>query len=313
MVKAQGNGKVLTEEELEFLADSGIAEGPVTHSIITHNAAYQADDLDAYDSDCDEISIAKAVLMANFLQEMPYSKPSHFVEHSENEIHSDSNIIPYSQYKERVKLLEERQNVDLTTREKLIIDDIIREKNAPFTDFEKEINNLKETLSEQIDTEIDLENKVKELDNIVCKMGQSAQTVHMLTKPQVFYNNNLKQALGFQNPFYLKKAQQIRPMLYDGNVIAKETNVISIADSEETLMLEEESRSKIFLKQSDPMVLEKKVNIKPIDYAELNQLSEDFGKRFVPQRELSDEQAHTLIPTNMLLRLLKLRLLGNFL
>ncbi|GJZ48509.1 hypothetical protein Tco_0602341 [Tanacetum coccineum] len=122
-------------------------------------------------------------------------------------------------------------------------------------------------------------------------MGQSALTVHMLTKPQVFYDNNLKQALGFQHPFYLKKAQQIRPMLYDGNVIAKETNVISIADSEETLMLEEESQSKMLLKQSDPMVLEKKVNIKPVNYAVLNQLSEDFGKHFVPQQELSDEQA----------------------
>ncbi|GJV12999.1 retrovirus-related pol polyprotein from transposon TNT 1-94 [Tanacetum coccineum] len=39
------------------------------------------------------------------------------------------------------------------------------------------------------------------------------------------------------------------------------------------------------------MVLEKKVNIKPINYAELNRLSEDFGKRFIPQQELSDEQA----------------------
>ncbi|GKD83447.1 hypothetical protein Tco_1350286, partial [Tanacetum coccineum] len=71
----------------------------------------------------------------------------------------------------------------------------------------------------------------------------------MLTKPQVFYDNNLKQALGFQNLFYLKKAQQIRPTLYDGSVITKETNVISIANSEETLMLEEESRSKMLLKQ----------------------------------------------------------------
>ncbi|GKG34325.1 hypothetical protein Tco_0437021, partial [Tanacetum coccineum] len=42
------------------------------------------------------------------------------------------------------------------------------------------------------------------------------------------------------------------------------------------------------------MVLENKVNIKPINYAKLNQLSEDFGKRFVPQQELSDEQAFRL-------------------
>nr|GEY70596.1 hypothetical protein [Tanacetum cinerariifolium] len=48
LVEAQGNDKVLTKEELEFLEDPGIAEGPATQSIITHNAAYQADDLDAY-------------------------------------------------------------------------------------------------------------------------------------------------------------------------------------------------------------------------------------------------------------------------
>nr|GEU48802.1 retrovirus-related Pol polyprotein from transposon TNT 1-94 [Tanacetum cinerariifolium] len=65
LVETQGNGKVLTEEEFEFLVDLGIAEGLVTRSVITYNAAYQADDLDAYDSDCDEISTAKAVLMAN--------------------------------------------------------------------------------------------------------------------------------------------------------------------------------------------------------------------------------------------------------
>nr|GFD58187.1 integrase, catalytic region, zinc finger, CCHC-type, peptidase aspartic, catalytic [Tanacetum cinerariifolium] len=33
--------------------------------VVTNNAAYQADDLDAYDSDCDEIKSAKIALMAN--------------------------------------------------------------------------------------------------------------------------------------------------------------------------------------------------------------------------------------------------------
>nr|GEX43648.1 hypothetical protein [Tanacetum cinerariifolium] len=82
-----------------------------------------------------------------------------------------------------------------------------------------------------------------------------------------------------------------KPMLYDGSVIAKETNVISIVDPEETLMLEEESRSKMLLKQSDPMVLKQKVNTELINYAELNRLSKDFGKCFIPQQELFDEQA----------------------
>ncbi|GJX00990.1 hypothetical protein Tco_0184903 [Tanacetum coccineum] len=92
----------------------------------------------------------------------------------------------------------------------------------------------------------------------------------------------------------LRKLSRLGQCFKNGSVIAKETNVISIADSEETLMLEEESRSKMLLKQSDPIVLEKKVNINPINYAELNRLSEDFCKRFVPQQEMSDEQAFRL-------------------
>ncbi|GJR83797.1 hypothetical protein Tco_0154582 [Tanacetum coccineum] len=69
------------------------------------------------------------------------------------------------------------------------------------------------------------------------------------------------------------------------------TSAIVDSDSEETLMLAEESRSKMLLKQKDPIMLEKKVNTTPVDYAVLNQLSQDFEKRFVPQTELSAEQA----------------------
>nr|GEX45226.1 hypothetical protein [Tanacetum cinerariifolium] len=65
LVEAQGSGKVLNEDELEFLADSRVAEDPVTQTVVTHTAAYQADYLDAYDSNCDDFSTAKAVLMAN--------------------------------------------------------------------------------------------------------------------------------------------------------------------------------------------------------------------------------------------------------
>nr|GFB89959.1 hypothetical protein [Tanacetum cinerariifolium] len=65
LVQAQANGQVLQEEELEFLADPGTAESSSNQTVVTNNAAYQADDLDAYDSDCDEINSAKIALMAN--------------------------------------------------------------------------------------------------------------------------------------------------------------------------------------------------------------------------------------------------------
>ncbi|GJX25813.1 hypothetical protein Tco_0232109 [Tanacetum coccineum] len=46
---------------------------------------YQADDLDAYDSDCDELNSAKVALMVT-----PPSEQSNVVNHSETEITSDS-------------------------------------------------------------------------------------------------------------------------------------------------------------------------------------------------------------------------------
>ncbi|GJS69092.1 hypothetical protein Tco_0701933 [Tanacetum coccineum] len=224
LVEAQGSGKVLNEEELAFLADPRVVEGRVTQTVITHNAAYQADNLDAYDSDCNDISIAQAIFMANF-----HIPPDAWIDLCGEELDFEKEINYLKQ----------------------TLSEQIKEKETLTKTFNVFKNESKEKEDKNIDKEIAFEKKVKELDNI--------------------------------------KAQQIRPMLYDGNVITKKTNVISIADSEETLMLEEESRSKMVLKQSDPMVLEKKVNVKPIDYAALNRLSEDFGKCFVPQA-LFDEQ-----------------------
>nr|GEV50775.1 hypothetical protein [Tanacetum cinerariifolium] len=163
----------------------------------TNNAAYQADDLDAYDSDCDELNSAKIALMANL---------SHY---------------GYDNLAEK----EESRNID---------------------------------------RELALEKQVKELNNIVFKRNQSAQTVHI--------------------------AQQLKPKLYDGSVIQK-NNAIVIHDSEETLMLADESHFKMLLKQNDPIMSENKVITKPVDYATLNQLLKDFETHFVPQTELSAQQS----------------------
>ncbi|GKD73691.1 hypothetical protein Tco_1331973 [Tanacetum coccineum] len=169
-----GNNATVQARVLAFLAEPGVAESQDTQKIITHNAAFQTDELDAFDSDCDETPGAKAVLML---------------------------IYP-------------------------VMTQIKQKK--------KEDKYIKEV--------IDLEKQKKELENIIYKVGQSAQTIHMLTKPQVFYDDTHKQALGYPNPFYLKKAQRIKPTLYDGIVISKKHDVIYVVDSEETLILAEESR-----------------------------------------------------------------------
>nr|GFA24714.1 hypothetical protein [Tanacetum cinerariifolium] len=140
LVQAQANGQVFQEEELEFLADPRTTESSSNQNVVPTNAAYQVNNLDAYDSDCDELNSAKIALIANL---------SHY------------------------------------------------------------------------------------------------------------YSDNLIEALGFQNLCYLKKAQQLKPKLYNGSVIEK-SDAIMIPDIEETLMLAEESH---------------------------------FETRFVPQTELFAEQA----------------------
>nr|GFA21759.1 hypothetical protein [Tanacetum cinerariifolium] len=42
--------------------DAGMADSSTNQNVVTTNAAYQADDLDAYDSDCDELNSAKDLL-----------------------------------------------------------------------------------------------------------------------------------------------------------------------------------------------------------------------------------------------------------
>ncbi|GJY73325.1 putative ribonuclease H-like domain-containing protein [Tanacetum coccineum] len=120
---AQEAGQILDEEQLVFLADPGVSDGQAIQTIIPNNVAFQTRDLDTYDSDCDDISNAKAVLMANisnygsdvilevthsetYLNDMEnqgvhamqdFEQPP-TVDFTNNEIHSDSNIILYSQY-----------------------------------------------------------------------------------------------------------------------------------------------------------------------------------------------------------------------
>ncbi|GKC16452.1 hypothetical protein Tco_1013234 [Tanacetum coccineum] len=83
LVQAQANGQILHEEELAFLSDPGTAEVQAIQAIITHNAAYQADDLDAYDSDCDELNISKVSLMANL---------SYYGSEALAEVHNPDNV-----------------------------------------------------------------------------------------------------------------------------------------------------------------------------------------------------------------------------
>ncbi|GKG07390.1 hypothetical protein Tco_0330359, partial [Tanacetum coccineum] len=60
-----------------------LVQAQATQTVITHNAAYQADDLDAYDSDCDELNTTKVALMTNL---------SHYGSYALSEVYNHDNV-----------------------------------------------------------------------------------------------------------------------------------------------------------------------------------------------------------------------------
>ncbi|GJR53080.1 hypothetical protein Tco_1403601 [Tanacetum coccineum] len=160
LVQAQEGGQILHEEELTFLADQGIPEAQATQTVITHNAAYQADDLDAYDSDFDELNTAKVALMANLSHygsdvlaevhnhdtiDMMNQGVQEAIQNSNSSAQQDVLILPnlicdFNNYEDPFKVLTTGQNVELTSKDK-------------FSDSHKqnaEIDHLKQILSEQL-------------------------------------------------------------------------------------------------------------------------------------------------------------------
>nr|GEV74941.1 retrovirus-related Pol polyprotein from transposon TNT 1-94 [Tanacetum cinerariifolium] len=134
---------------------------------------------------------------------------------------------------------------------------------------EAQIKFYKTREDKEIDKVIDLENKVKVLDNIVYKTYQSVQTMNML-------NHNCKTS--FAKPEFLKKSQRANHRLYDIGCYNDNLALMLAPESDEVIRLEKESRSKL----SDL--------IRPFDYDKLNNLYD----LFVPQREKSFAQRYFL-------------------
>ncbi|GJT92508.1 hypothetical protein Tco_1081353 [Tanacetum coccineum] len=102
LAKALESGVVLDEEQMAFLADN---EDTVTicqaSQELTTITIFQIDELDAFDSDCDEAPLASAILMAKlsaYDSDMHYYEQPPFINDSDIDITSDSNVISYNQY-----------------------------------------------------------------------------------------------------------------------------------------------------------------------------------------------------------------------
>nr|GFA28882.1 hypothetical protein [Tanacetum cinerariifolium] len=153
-------------------------EAQTTQYVITNNAAYQADDLDAYDSDCDEINSAKIAFMENLshygydnlaevhnpnnvtnnvlnqaVQAMPISKQSNIMNQSETEITSDSNIIPYPHYASESQYAAV-QNSYFPAQQDALILYVIKQLKTQFINYTK-INQKNKSVNETLTAEVE--------------------------------------------------------------------------------------------------------------------------------------------------------------
>ncbi|GKE99690.1 hypothetical protein Tco_0023041, partial [Tanacetum coccineum] len=230
LAEAQESGQILDEEQLTFLADPGILN-KVPHnepyytdmdnqSVHIIQGFEQTPVVDFTDNEI--TSGSNITLYSQYLQETQqaavqdtnlYAQQDSMIlyvieqmseqminhvnnwEKANQEKNNESLTDELERYKERVKTFEQRLNIDLSTREKMIdsqTNDMIKEKLA----LKQQIDSLEQTISNQIkekesllqtftvfkneskekeskymENEIDLEKKIKELDNIIYKLG----------------------------------------------------------------------------------------------------------------------------------------------
>ncbi|GJY93070.1 hypothetical protein Tco_0508852 [Tanacetum coccineum] len=130
----------------------------------------------------------------------------------------------------------------------------INDLNQTISKMKKELSAYQETISimsqekeaqnkfhkaredKEIEKVIALENKVKVLDDIVYKTGQSVQTMNML-------NRNCKTS--FAKLEFLKKAKRANPLLYDIGCYNGNLALMLAPESDEMIRLAKESRSKL--------------------------------------------------------------------
>ncbi|GJS19712.1 hypothetical protein Tco_0448344 [Tanacetum coccineum] len=213
LMQAQENGVDLDEEQLLFLT------GGQTHT---------------FDDEVDEGPV-QDMFMAN----SPHADPVYDRSWSILMIH-DTSLEPTN--KDQVV----HNDVSSVPNDVvMIISNNIYEHDAPCVTS----NN---TVNVSLTAELARYKELVEVKDKLYKQDQSLQTVNMLCKPKSFYDEVNWVAIGYKNPFYLSKAKQVQPALYNGHEIVKTNHACALVhDSEDTLEIPKTTRKQMIEKMKD--------------------------------------------------------------
>ncbi|GKC77166.1 hypothetical protein Tco_1127940 [Tanacetum coccineum] len=198
-----------------------------------------------------------------------------------------------ARYKELAEIYEKRAQFELTERV-LMIDThmrmIIKDHNVKEESLQNELHSIKMQLNstlnynklirEEVST---LKQDFKQNENKLLEEFLDMKHLKEKVKDKLYKQDQV--AIGYKNPFYLSKAKQVQPTLYNGHEIVKTNHARALVhDSEDTVEIAKTTRKQMLEKIKDPECVKKKVKIAPHDYSKDNYLS-----TFTPQKQLTTE------------------------
>ncbi|GJR04792.1 hypothetical protein Tco_0527776 [Tanacetum coccineum] len=150
-----------------------------------------------------------------------------YVDNNSGQAEYDSNAHdqPYADnesliYNVQVEAESQRKmNIELN-KQKALLQRELEMSHDESLNIKNEIECLKKHFKVREDKYLDdivtLEDKLKSHERVVFKMSHSLQTMHMIgTKPNSFYDPNMKAGLGYKNSKRLKKAIEAQPKMYN--------------------------------------------------------------------------------------------------
>nr|GEW50745.1 integrase, catalytic region, zinc finger, CCHC-type, peptidase aspartic, catalytic [Tanacetum cinerariifolium] len=224
----------LDEEQLLFLADGqdnaidkDVDEQPVQDLAFNVDNVFQANDCDMFDSDVDEALTAQTMFMANLSSADPVydeAGPSY-----------DSNIL--SEYVKENAVPGVHSNVFYVLNDAymMIYNDM----------YEPHAQSVSKTSWNTI-----VENS---LTAELATYKEQVELYERRARPNPYYNELNKVAIGYKNPLCLTRANQVQPALYNGHEIIQDNHVPTIVyNTEDTLEIAEITRKKMNDKMKDP-------------------------------------------------------------
>nr|GEV05053.1 integrase, catalytic region, zinc finger, CCHC-type, peptidase aspartic, catalytic [Tanacetum cinerariifolium] len=246
-------------DEAWLRINPGIAKTQNTQYVITNNAAYQSDDLDAYDSDCDELNSAKIALMMNLY----HYRSDNLAEDSKNV--NEFLTAELERYKDQVKILKENERlleqaisvdvVNIVVHANVNSESQSQEKDTVIMKLKERIKSLSGNVKEE-----KIQRELEEIETINIELD------HRVTK-LVVENEHLKQT--YKQLYDSIKSSRIRSKEQCDDLI-KQVNIKSAENSDLNASLQEKVLVITALKETlsklkGKAVVNEPVNLYPID------------------------------------------------